>query len=108
MLFYPAALPLSHRTLNPAARTIRAHRARTGSRWRRLAPADQALLVLVHPHKGEPLAQVAAGFGIGAVIAWRYVNETTALPAARAPTLEQGLRCARRNGGGGARSSTAP
>lgn len=39
MLFYRAALSLSLRTLNLAARTIRAHRARTGSRWRRLDPA---------------------------------------------------------------------
>ncbi|MFL1382457.1 IS5/IS1182 family transposase, partial [Nocardiopsis sp. frass4] len=34
MLFYRAALPLSRRTLNLAARTIRAHRKDTGSRWR--------------------------------------------------------------------------
>lgn len=32
MLFYRAALPLSRRPLNLAARTIRTHRNRTGSR----------------------------------------------------------------------------
>ena len=81
MLFYRSALPLSPRTLNLAAHTIRAHRARTGSRWRRLDPGQQALLVLVHLHRGEPFAQVAAGFGVGTVTAWQYVRETTALPS---------------------------
>ncbi|WP_306366604.1 transposase family protein [Nocardiopsis sp. CC223A] len=100
MLFYRAALSLSRRTLNLAARTIRAHRKNTGSRWRRLDPATQALLVLVHLHKGEPFAHLAAGFGVSTTTAWRYVHETTALPAARAPTLEQGLRRARRKGWG--------
>src|SRR5690625_2231393 len=100
MLFYRAALPLSRRTLNLAARTIRAHRKNTGSRWRRLDPAQQALLVLVHLHKGETLTQVAAGFDVGTTTAWRYVRETTALLAEQAPTLEQGLRRARRKGWG--------
>ena len=98
MLFYRAALPLSRRTLNLAARTIRAHRNRTGSRWRRLNPSQQALLVLVHLRKGETFAQAATGFEVGITPAWRYVRETTALLAAQAPTLEQGLRRARREG----------
>ncbi|MCY9784283.1 transposase family protein [Nocardiopsis sp. EMB25] len=63
MLFHPAALPLSRRPLNLAARTIRAHREDTRSRWRRPHPAQQALLVLVHLYKGEPFAQITAGFG---------------------------------------------
>ena len=98
MLFYPAALPLSSRTLKLTARVIRTHRKNTGSRWRRLAPAQQALLVLVHLYKGEPLAQVAAGFRVGTTTAWRYIREATALLAEQAPTLEQGLRRARRKG----------
>ncbi|MDA8368612.1 MAG: hypothetical protein M0026_01930 [Nocardiopsaceae bacterium] len=48
MLFYRSCLPLSRRPLNLAARTIRDHRQATGSRWRRLDPAQQALIVLVH------------------------------------------------------------
>ncbi|MFV2197427.1 transposase family protein [Nocardiopsis sp. LOL_012] len=98
MLFYPAALPLSRRTLNLAARTIRTHRKNSRSRWRRLAPAQQAPLVLVHLYKGEPFARVAAGFGVGTTTAWRYVPETTALLAQQAPALEQGLRRAHRKG----------
>ncbi len=98
MLLYRAALPLSRRTLNLAARTIRTHRENTRSRWRRLDPAQQALLVLVHLYKGEPFAQIAAGFEVGTTTAWRYVRETTALLAEQAPALEQGLRRARRKG----------
>ncbi|SIO87552.1 Mobile element protein [Nocardiopsis sp. JB363] len=77
---------------------IRAHRKNTGSRWRRLDPAQQALLVLVHLYKGEALCQVAAGFRVGTATAWRYVRETTRLLATQAPTLEQGLHRARRKG----------
>jgi hypothetical protein len=47
MLFYCAALPLSSRTLNFTAGVIRRHRRSVGSRWRKLPPARQALLVLV-------------------------------------------------------------
>lgn len=98
MLFYPAVLPLSSWTLKPTARVIRTHRKNTGSRWRRLDPAQQALLVVVHLYKGEPFAQAAAGFRVGTTTAWRYIRETTALLAEQAPTLEQGLHRARRQG----------
>ncbi|WP_285730545.1 transposase family protein [Nocardiopsis sp. ATB16-24] len=98
MQFHRSALPLSRRTLNLTARTIRAHCARTGSRWRRLDPAAQALLVLVHLYKGEPFTHLAAGFGVDTTTAWRYVRETIRLLAEQAPTLEQGLRRARRKG----------
>ena len=98
MLFYRAALSLSRRTLNLAARTIRTHRRKSGSRWRRLDPAAQALLVLVHLHKAETFARLAAGFGVGTATAWRYVRQTMALLAEKAPALEQGLRRARRKG----------
>lgn len=100
MLFYRAALPLSPRALNLTARTIRVHRKNTRSRWRRLDPGQQALLVLVHPHKGETFAELAAGFQISLTTAWRYVRETTRLLAQQAPTLKQGLRRARRKGWG--------
>src|SRR5437588_12893897 len=87
MLFYRAALPLSSRTLNYAAGVIRRHLKAIGSRWRKLNPGRQALLVLAHLRKGETFAQLAAGFGIGRTTAWRYVDETVELLAARAPKL---------------------
>ena len=90
MLFYRAALPLSSRTLTFVSGIIRRHRAAIGSPWRKLNPGQQALLVLVYLRKGETFAEVAAGFEVGTTTAWRYVNETVALLAARAPKLRTG------------------
>jgi len=98
MLFYPAALPLSRQTLAYTAGIIRRQRAQIGSPWRKLTPAQQALLALAYLRKGETFAELAAGFGIGTATAWRYVNETVALLAARAPKLRQALRDARKAG----------
>jgi hypothetical protein len=98
MLFYRAALPLSSRTLNYAAGIIRRHLKAIGSRWRKLDPARQALLVLAYLRKGETFADLAAGFGTGRTTAWRYVNETAELLAARAPKLRKAVRDAKRAG----------
>jgi hypothetical protein len=48
LLPYPAAIPLSTRTLNHLAERIRVRRQRRGSRWRNLDPGQQALLALAH------------------------------------------------------------
>ena len=69
-----------------------------GSAWRKLNPGRQALLVLAYLRKGEAFAELAAGFGIGTATAWRYVTETVALLAARAPKLRRALRDARQAG----------
>jgi hypothetical protein len=98
VLFYRAALPLPSRTLNYTAGIIRRHLKAIGSRWRKLNPGRQALLVLAYLRKGETFAQLAAGFGIGRTTAWRYVNETTELLAARAPKLRAAVRDAKRAG----------
>ena len=74
MLFYRAALPLSRKTLTFVSGIIRRHRRSVGSRWRKLNPGQQALLVLACLRKGETFAELAAGFGIGTTTAWRYVN----------------------------------
>jgi Helix-turn-helix of DDE superfamily endonuclease len=60
---YRAALPLSSRTLNYAAGIIRRHLRAIGSRWRKLSPGQQALLVLAYLRKGETFARLAAGLG---------------------------------------------
>jgi hypothetical protein len=96
MLFYPAALPLSTPTLRMLAQVIRTHRAATRSRWRRLSPAEEALMVLVVLKKGEPFAQVGAGFRVSATTCWRRVRQVVTLLAARAPSLTAALRRARR------------
>lgn len=98
MLFYRAALPLSRRTLNYTAGLVRRHRKRIRSRGRLLNPAQQALLVLVYLRKGDTFAELAAGFDISTSTAWRYVNETVDLLAARAPKLQAALRSAARAG----------
>ena len=98
MLFYRAALPLSSKTLNYAAGIIRRHRASIGSLWRKLNPGQQALLVLAYLRKGETFAELAAGFGVGTATAWRYVNETVGLLAARAPKLRKAVRDAKKAG----------
>jgi hypothetical protein len=87
MLFYRAALPLSSRTRTYVSGIIRPHRSAAGSRWRKLNPGKQALLVLAYLRKGETFAELAAGFGVGVVTAWKYVNETVSLLAARAPRI---------------------
>jgi hypothetical protein len=87
MLSYPAAIPLSNRTLNHLADLIRAHRTHLRSRWRRLNPGQQALLVLAHLRNGDTYARLAAGFAIGTTTAWRYVRETIDLLADRADDL---------------------
>ena len=80
------------------ARIIRRYRKEIGSLWRRLDPGQQALLVLAYLKKGETYPQVAAGFGVGTATAWRYVNETVDLLAARAPRLRTAARDARKAG----------
>jgi len=74
------------------------HRIWIGSLWRKLNPGQQALLVLAHLRKGETFAELAAGFGVGVATAWRYVRETVALLAARAPKLRQAVRDAKKSG----------
>jgi Helix-turn-helix of DDE superfamily endonuclease len=53
---------------------------------------------LAHLRKGETFAGLAAGFGVGVATAWRYVNETVALLATRAPKLRKAVRDAKKAG----------
>jgi hypothetical protein len=98
MLFYAAALPLSARTLAYLAGVTRRHRKNIGSCWRKLNPGQQALLVLAYLRKGGTFAELAAGSGPGCATAWRYVTETVALLAARAPKLRRALTGANKAG----------
>jgi DDE superfamily endonuclease/Helix-turn-helix of DDE superfamily endonuclease len=98
MLFYRAALPLSRQALTFTAGIIRRHRKSIGSPWRRLNPGQQALLVLAYLRKGETFAELAAGFEVGTATAWRYVNETVELLAARAPKLRKAVGDAKKAG----------
>jgi hypothetical protein len=98
MLFYPAALRLSRQALDYTAGIIRRHRRQTGSPWRKLNPARQALLVLACLRKGATFAGLAAGSGAGTATAWGRVTETVARLAARSPEHLPALRDARKAG----------
>ena len=85
MLFYPAALSLSRRTLTYTAGLIRRHRQQIASPWRKLGCGRQALRVLAYLRNGETFAELAAGFGVGTATACRYVTETVGLLAGPVP-----------------------
>jgi DDE superfamily endonuclease/Helix-turn-helix of DDE superfamily endonuclease len=61
-------------------------------------PRRQGLLMLAYLCKGETFADLAAGFGVGTMTAWRYLQETAALLAARAPQLRKAVRDAKTAG----------
>ncbi|QYC38071.1 hypothetical protein Nocox_02190 [Nonomuraea coxensis DSM 45129] len=81
MLSYPAAIPLSNRTLIRLAELIHGRRSERRCRWRRLDPSRQALLVLAHLRNGDTYARLAADFHVGTSTAWRYAREATDLLA---------------------------
>src|SRR5437763_5478450 len=91
LLTYVASIPLSTRTLVYLSDLIRARRNQVGSRWRRLDPGRQALLVLARRRNGDTYARLAGGFGIGVATVYRYVREALDLLAAQAPSLTQVL-----------------
>jgi hypothetical protein len=84
LLSYPASIPLSNRSLTELADLIRQRRNQQRSRWRRLDPGRQALLVLAHLRNGDSYARLAAGFAVATSTAWRYVREAVDLLAALA------------------------
>lgn len=92
---YRACLPLLRTALAYVARAIRRHRAAIGLCWRKCNPGQQALLVSVQLRKGGTLADLAAGYGVGAAgygvgtaTAWRCVREAVAsLPPERRSCL---------------------
>ena len=89
---------MSNRALITLADALRRNRITLGTRWRRLHPAAQALLVLAHLHKCETYADLAVGFGIGTTTVFRYIREALELLAALAPTLGQAIETAARKG----------
>jgi DDE superfamily endonuclease len=91
VLSYPAAIPLSTRSLNHLADLIRRHRTHRRSRWRRLDPGRQALPALARLRNGGTLTRLACGFEIGVATAWRYVREAIDLLAATADDLDTAM-----------------
>jgi hypothetical protein len=91
LLTYVATIPLSTRTLTHLSELLRTHRAANGTRWRRLDPGAQSLLVLAHLRNGDTYQRLANGFGIGVATVYRYIREALDLLAATAPTLDQAV-----------------
>ena len=88
MLVYPCGLDVS--SLIPVL--PRRSPARTpSSDWKPPAPGRrQALLVLAYLR--NETAQLAAGFGIGTSMVYRYISEAVDLLAALAPILDEAVR----------------
>lgn len=73
----------------------RRHRAAIGSRWRKLPPQRQALLLLAHLRNGETYTRLAPGFGLGAATVYRYGTEAIDVLAALGPKLSDTIRMAK-------------
>ena len=73
MLSYPSGMTVSSRALGVLSDALRAHRNQRRTRWRRLSPGRQALLVVAHLRKGGTYADLACGFRIGTSTVYRYL-----------------------------------
>jgi hypothetical protein len=65
VLSYPSGMTVSSRALGALSDALRAHRNQRRTRWCKLPPGRQALLVVAHLRKGETYADLACGFTIG-------------------------------------------
>ncbi|MEU9616484.1 transposase family protein [Streptomyces sp. NPDC048209] len=96
MLVYPSAIDPSSAHLRHLTGHLTLRRREIGTRWRRVTPGRQALLVLAHLQCGDTYAQLAAAFGIGIATVYRYVREAIEVLAALAPSLAEAMRTASR------------
>jgi hypothetical protein len=71
-------------------------------------PGPTALLMLAYLPRGETLAELASGFGIGPAAVWLYLTETVALLTARDSYVAPEVPRRRRGRGMPPWSSTAP
>lgn len=90
----PSGVDVSSSALRFLTARLREHRRVLGTRWRRLSTGREAVFTLAHLRNGQPYAQLAAGFAIGATTVYRYVTETVGLLATLAPTLAKAMRAA--------------
>ena len=79
MLSYPSGMTVSSRALGVLSDALRAHRNQRRTRWRKLPPGRQALLVIAHLREGETYADLACGFKIGTSTVYRYIREALEL-----------------------------
>jgi len=89
---YRSALPVSAATISWLSGLIRAHRVRIKSRWRKVSPWGQAVLVLAILRKDERLTDLAGPHDLAPSTLRRYLLEVISLLAGRAPRLDRTLR----------------
>ena len=96
---YQARLPLSSKTIGMVADLIRGHCKAIASRWRKLPPGKQAVIVLAVMRHDQRLSDMAGGNNISASTVRRWLLEVIDLLAARAPHLDRALKKLARSGG---------
>lgn len=87
-------MTVSNRSLIMLADALRKRRSELGTKWRRLEPGRQALLVVAHLRKGETYADLAHGVAVGTATVYRYLREGLDVLAALARTLDQAVTVA--------------
>lgn len=88
----PSSIDLSSRTMRYLAGRLTPWRQGIGTRWRRLMPGRQALLVVAHLWWGDTCVQLAAGFRIGIATGFRYMREAVDVLAALALSLAETMK----------------
>jgi hypothetical protein len=90
---------MSKRTVELVAGLIRGRRKQLGTRWRKVTPGTQAIVVLAVLRHDQRLADMAGGNDVSASTVRRWVLEVLGLLAARAPRLDRALKKIARRGG---------
>ncbi|MCX4850639.1 transposase [Streptomyces sp. NBC_00893] len=100
-LVYQCRLPLFTYTLHYLTDLLRRHLKAIRSRWRALPPGRIAVFVLAVLRHDQRLADMAGGKDISAttIRRWRWRDELIHLLAARAPSLDRGLKKIAQRGG---------
>src|SRR5260370_35762275 len=80
---FRAGVNASAGTCDDLAASLRRRHQRNGTRWRRLSPLSQAVLVIAFLRTNLTYAELAAGFGISPSTCWRDVAEGISAVAGR-------------------------
>ncbi|MEU9624241.1 transposase family protein [Streptomyces sp. NPDC048155] len=92
-------LPVSKSTIDLVADLIRKQRKRLGTRWRKVTPGTQAIIVLAVLRHDQRLLDMAGGNDVSASTVRRWVIEVIGLLSARAPRLDRALKKIADDGG---------
>ncbi|WP_413754361.1 transposase [Streptomyces sp. R-74717] len=96
---YQVRLPVSKSTIDLVADLIRKQRKRLGTRWRKVTPGTQAIIVLAVLRHDQRLLDMAGGNDVSASTVRRWVIEVIGLLSARAPRLDRALKKIADDGG---------